>query len=78
MSTKDSITPSVLIAKFRENQNNNKTLKAAFSNQFLTKFTTEELEGLNKSINKELETRQQEIIDEKIAFLTSMGYSVSK
>jgi hypothetical protein len=76
--TKDSLPPSVLVAKFRENQNNNKTLKSLFATQFLGKFSVEELEGLNKSISKELDKRQQQIVDEKIDYLKSLGYKVSK
>ena len=78
MAKRDSLTPSVLVAKFRENQNNNKTLKAMFSTHFLGKFSAEELEGLLKSIGKELDKRKQEIINEKIEYLESMGYKVSK
>jgi hypothetical protein len=78
MATTDGLTPSVLIAKIRENQNNNKTLKAIFANQFLTKFTNEELEGLKKSIQTEIEKREDAIIQEKIDFLTSKGFQVSK
>jgi hypothetical protein len=76
--SKDSLTPSVLVAKFRENQNNNKTLKSLFSTQFLGKFSVPELEGMKKSIEKELDKRQQEIVDEKIEFLKELGYTVSK
>lgn len=72
------LTPSVLVAKFRENQNNNKTLKSLFASQFLGKFDTEELEGIVKSINKELESRKQAIIDEKIEFLKAQGYKITK
>ena len=76
--TKDPLTPSVLVAKFRENQNNNKTLKSLFASQFLGKFSAEELQGLNKSISKELDKRQQQIVDEKIEYLKELGYKVSK
>jgi hypothetical protein len=37
-----------------------------------------ELEGMKKSIEKELDKRQQEIVDEKIEFLKELGYTVSK
>lgn len=76
--SRGELTPSVLIAKFRENQNNNKTLKSLFANQFLGKFTTEELEGLVKSISKELDSRKEAIINEKIEFLKAQGYIVTK
>ena len=72
------LTPGVLVAKFRENQNNNKTMKSIFATHFLGKFDTEELEGMMKSISKKLEGRKQAIIDEKIEFLKSQGYTVSK
>ncbi len=76
--TKDSLTPSVLVAKFRENQNNNKTLKSLFASQFLGKLDVDELEGIKKSIDKELDKRQQQIVDEKIEYLKGLGYKVSK
>lgn len=76
--TKDPLTPSVLVAKFRENQNNNKTLKSLFATQFLGKFSPEELEGLKTSIGKELDKRKQQIVDEKIEYLKELGYTVSK
>ena len=78
MAKRDSLTPGVLVAKFRENQNNNKTLKSLFANQFLGKLSNEELDGLMKSIGKELDKRQQQIVDEKIEYLKSLGYKVSK
>jgi hypothetical protein len=78
MAKRDSLTPGVLVTKIRENQNNNKTLKSLFATHFLGKFSEEELEGLQKSIAKELEGRRQAVIDEKIQFLTSLGYSVFK
>jgi len=78
MAKRDSLTPGVLVAKFRENQNNNKTLKSLFAGQFLGKFTSEELEGIQKSISKEMDKRQQQIVDEKIEYLQSLGYKVSK
>ncbi len=78
MAKRSALTPGVLVSKIRENQNNNKTLKSLFSSQFLGKFSVNELEGIKKSINKELDRRQQAIIDEKIDYLKSMGYKVSK
>lgn len=78
MRNKNELTPGVLVAKIRENLNNNKTFKAMFNTHFLGKFSNEELEGMNTSISKELKSRQQAVIDEKIEYLKSMGYSVSK
>ncbi|MDG1253293.1 MAG: hypothetical protein P8N56_06405 [Schleiferiaceae bacterium] len=72
------MTPGQLVAHFRENQNNNKTLKGLFASQFLGKFSSEELEGFSKSISKEISRREDSIVQERIAYLTSLGYSVSK
>lgn len=76
MGKRDSLTPSVLVGKIRENQNNNKTLKSLFAGQFLGKFDAEELNGLHRSIEKELEKRQQKELDAKIKELESMGFEV--
>lgn len=70
--------PKAVVEYIRENQNNNKTLKSLFASQFLGKFTAEELEGLMISIEREIDNRKQAVIDEKIQFLQSMGYSVAK
>jgi len=78
MSNKDNLTPSVLVAKIRENQNNNKKLKSLFASQFLGKFDIEELEGLKASIDREIESREQDVILQQIEFLKSKGYSVTK
>jgi hypothetical protein len=72
------MTPGQLVAHFRENQNNNKTLKSLFASQFLGKFSSEELEGLIKSISKELARREEAVVQERIDYLTSLGYNVSK
>ena len=55
------MTPSQLVAHFRENQNNNKTLKSLFASQFLGKFSPEELEGLTKSFSKKLGAIKEEL-----------------
>lgn len=78
MAKRGPLTPGVLVAKIRENQNNNKTLKSLFSSQFLGKFSAQELQGFQKSISKELDRRQQAIVEEKIDYLKSLGYKVSK
>jgi len=72
------LTPGVLVNALRENMNNNKTLKALFGNQFLTKFSLDELEGLQTSIQKELQKREEGVINEKIKFLEEHGYIVQK
>ncbi len=76
--TKGKITPGVLVSTLRENQNNNKTLKALFSSQFLGKMGFEELEGLQKGINKEMKKRESRQIQDKIDFLKKHGYQVKK
>ena len=67
-----------LIGFIRENQNNNKTLKSLFASQFLSKLSEEELSGLKTSIDKEMSSRQQGLVDEKILYLESLGYKVEK
>ena len=72
------MTPGQLVAHFRENQNNNKSLKSLFASQFLGKFSTEELNGMKISIDKELKRREASVVQERIDYLTSLGYNVSK
>ncbi|MEK9830181.1 MAG: hypothetical protein VW420_05070 [Schleiferiaceae bacterium] len=72
------MTPSQLVAHLRENQNNNKTLKCLFASQVLGNLSPEELEGLAKSISKELSRREQAVVQERIDYLTGLGYNVSK
>jgi hypothetical protein len=75
---KGKVTPSVLVNTIRENQNNNKSLKALFSSQFLGKFSVEELEALKRSIDKDLKKREGRVIQEKINFLEMHGFKVQK
>ncbi|AEV33728.1 hypothetical protein [Owenweeksia hongkongensis] len=75
---KGKVTPGVLVSTIRENQNNNKTLKALFASQFLGKLSEEELDGLTKGIEKEMKKRSKKVIAEKIEFLKKHGYSVNK
>ncbi|CAI8429891.1 MAG: hypothetical protein ACPG4S_04650 [Schleiferiaceae bacterium] len=70
--------PKAVVDYLRSNQNNNKTLKSLFASQFLGKFSEDELNGLKKSIDKEITSRQQSAVDEKIAYLQSLGYKVEK
>lgn len=72
------LTPGVLVNYLRENQNNNKTLKALFSTHFLGKLTDAELNGLKKSIEKEEFKRAEEKVSEMKNALEKMGYAVSK
>lgn len=78
MRSTDNITPSMLVNKIRENQNNNKKLKSLFASQFLGKFDVEELNALTASIEKEIERRAQAEVEERIAYLEGLGYKVSK
>lgn len=75
---KAKVTPGVLVNTIRQNQNKNKTLKALFANQFLGKFNIDELEGMKKGIDKELNRRSQMVIQEKIDWLEQHGYKVNK
>lgn len=75
---KNKVTPGVVVNAIRENMNNNGTLKAIFSNQFLKKFSADELEGMQASIEKEIDHRKKAIIQEKIDYLEKHGYSVQK
>lgn len=70
--------PKAVVDYLRQNQNNNKSLKSLFASQFLGKLTEEELKGLKISIDKEIEKRSQAVVDEKIAYLQSLGYTVNK
>lgn len=76
--SKDGLTPTLLVNKLRENQNNNGTLKSLFAKQFLGKFSKEELEGLTRSIEKEINRREMERVSEMKATLEKLGYSVDK
>lgn len=75
---KGKVTPGVLVSTIRDNQNNNKTLKALFSSQFLGKLSVEELDGLSKGIAKEMSKRSKKVIQEKIDFLEKHGYKVAR
>ncbi len=75
---KGKVTPGVLVNTIRENQNNNKTLKALFASQFLGKLSIEELEAMKSNINKEIEKRAHKVIEEKIKFLEKHGYKVQQ
>lgn len=72
------LTPGVFLNYLRENQNNNKTLKATFTNQFFTRLDIEELEGIKLAVEKETSRRAKQVIDEKIEFLKKHGYTVKK
>lgn len=78
MSNKEKLTPVVLAAAIRENMNAKGTFKAQFKGHFLAKFTEDELEGMIKGIEQELNSRKFAVVDEKIKFLEEIGYTVSK
>lgn len=70
--------PRAAVEYIRKNQNNNLTLKSLFASQFLGKFSEGELVALKRSIDKELGKREKRVLDDKIAYLESLGYNVSK
>ena len=70
--------PKEFINYIRNNSNKNCTLKSIFVAQYLSKLTDEELQGFRKSIDVLISSRQQGIVDENIAFLSSLGYKVTK
>ncbi len=74
----NKLTPKILVAKIRENQNSNGTLKATFANQFLSKFEESELSGLSTSIEKELVKRSEARAQEMKKELEALGYEVRK
>ena len=45
---------------------------------YLGKFSDQELGGLKSSIQKAISACQKTIVDDKIAYLQSLGYKVSK
>lgn len=75
---KDGLTPTLLVNKIRENQNNNGTLKSLFAKQFLGKFSKEELQGFIKSIDREIHSREMERVEEMRSTLEKLGYRVEK
>lgn len=70
--------PKQFADKIKENMNSNGTLKSLFANQLLPKFEEHELNGLIKSIEKELNNRQENKINELKAELEKYGFNVTK
>ena len=70
--------PREFINFIQANSNNNGTLKSSFVMHYLGKFSDEELGGLKSSIQKAISARQKSIVDDKIAYLQSLGYKVAK
>lgn len=78
MTQKGKLTPVVLANAIKENLNAKGTFKAQFKIHFLSRFSEEELLGMNAGIEDEVLGRKQAVVDEKIKFLEEMGYKVSK
>jgi len=70
--------PREFINFIQENSNNNGTLKSSFVLHYLGKFSDQELGGIKASIEKAISARQKTIVDDKITYLRSLGYKVSK
>ena len=70
--------PKEFVYFIQENSNNNGTLKSSFVMHYLGKLNDRELGGLKSSIQKVISARQKSIVDDKIAYLQSLGYKVSK
>lgn len=73
----NKLTPGAMVKALRDNQNSNKTLRAQFSNHFFSKFSYEELVGLQNSIDAVILDRSKSMISEEIQFLKEHGYKVS-
>ena len=78
MSRSRGLTPGLIVAKFRENQNKNATIKSLFASQFFGKFETSELKGMIRSIEKEIKRREDQEIEELKSLLESKGFEVTK
>ena len=70
--------PREFVNFIQENSNNNGTLKSSFAMHYIGKFSDQELGGIISSIEKVISARQQTNVDDKIAYLQSLGYKVSK
>ena len=74
----NKLTPKNFVEKIRENLNNNGTMKSLFSGQFLGKFEEHELNGIKKSIDKELAGRKEARAEAMKQELEALGYEVRK
>jgi hypothetical protein len=72
------ITPTDIVNKLRENQNNNGSLKSLFASQFLGKLSDLELKGLKKNIEKEEFNRRAAEVESMKSTLEKLGYDVKK
>ena len=70
--------PKEFVNFIQENSNSNGTLKSAFVLHYLSKFSEKELKGVRSSVDKAIRVREKGIVDDKIAYLKSLGYKISK
>ena len=70
--------PKEFVNFIQENSNSKGTLKSAFVLHYLSKFNEQELKGLRSSVDKAIRVREKGIVDDKIAYLKSLGYKLSK
>ena len=73
-----TIKPKEFVIYIRENLTNKFTFSSTFSMHYISKFSDYELKGMKSSLERELELRRQGVVEEKIKFLTSLGYKVTK
>ena len=78
MAKRDGLTPSAVVAKLRDNMNNNGTLKSLYASQLLGKLSVKELNGISLSCKKEIARREEEKVEEMRATLERLGYHVEK
>jgi len=70
--------PREFIKFIQGNSDNSGTLKSSFVLHYLGKFSDQELGGIKSSLQKAISARQKTIVDDKISYLQSLGYKVSK
>jgi hypothetical protein len=70
--------PKEFVNFIQENSNSNGTLKSAFVLHYLSKLNEKELKGLRSSVDKAIRVREKGMVDDKIAYLKSLGYKISK
>jgi len=69
--------PKKFVIYIRENLTNKFTFSSTFSMHYLSKFSDGELKGMKSSLERELELRSQRVVEDKIKYLTSLGYKVT-
>ena len=70
--------PKEFVIYIRENLTNKFTFSSTFAMHYLSKFSDYELKGMKISLEREIELRRHTVVEEKIKFLTSLGYKVTK